>query len=200
LSFGHLTEEMHRVVESFVRGNQVWDLGAGDMGHARTLLQLGATEIVAIDKDPRPSEERIRVTEAYFTEVTPPNNIQVAFVSWPSNHQLPGLLPLLEVSEVVIYLGSNTSMDACGWVDLYEHLTRRELLAHVPYWKNSLIVCGDPLPEGDLRPATPEETAALTGVMMPFEMAVEVAETVGRAVREEAQARLADPLDSTLVG
>jgi len=189
--FGHLTRKMKKILPQYIVGKELWDLGAGKLGHSFALLKAGAASVVAVDKDPGTKKHPLlRTIRGYFDQVAvPEKGIEVAFVSWPSNHHLPGLLALLEVSQVVIYLGSNTDGTSCGWSGLFRHLTRRELLAHVPDKLNSLIICGGQLQRA--RPPTPEEIAALHGSMMSFDQAREKAEQlVGKLDRREKATKL----------
>jgi len=196
MPYGLLTNKMRNAVAPLVKGKTVWDLGAGDLGHARTLLELGAALITAIDKEPTPPPRdcRIAVLRSYFDKLTVPDAmpIEVAFVAWPQNHPMPGLIPLLEASEVVIYLGSNTDGAACAWPPFFEHMLGRELLAHVPRKDNSLIAVGKPLPAP--RPKTPEEYAALHERMQSFsDLSVQMM-TLGEAV--EATTRVSGPSET----
>lgn len=174
MPFGTLTNGMLATIQPQVVDLEVWDLGAGDLGHAHTLLGIGAMRIIAVDKSDRGgsvlSTPGIEFNHAPFKDIDVSlAGIRVAFLSWPMNYRMPGLIGLLERSERVIYLGSNTDGCACGWPDLFHHFLGRELVAHVPHKKNSLLVLGDPLDEP--RASTPEEYAALSGEMMTFDRA-----------------------------
>ena len=168
MGYGEITTEMEAVLRPLVKGKVVYDLGAGDLHHARHLLQLGARRIVAIDKGDfvaidkeyqPPSTPRIETISGYFDAVPiPPGGIEVAFVCWPCNRYNPGLVTWLEAAEYVIYIGSNFDGTACGSPDLFEHLLRRRLTGYVPHRRNSLVAVAERLPEP--RETTPEEAAA----------------------------------------
>ena len=185
---GELLPEMEPVIADIVRGMEVYDLGAGDLTYAKRLLQLGADRIVAVDKEGFcPSRFRGRAIHAvrtYFQDVqVPPGGIEVAWVSWPCNRPLPGLTRLLAASARVIYMGCNTGGSCCGELPLWDHLTRRRILAHVPHMRNSLIVYGDPLPEDERRPLVGEELAYISGEMMSFDRAQATATEVANVIR-----------------
>lgn len=174
---GLLTNDMYSAIKPLVKDKVVWDLGAFDLGHSRILLDhMGAKRIVAVDKSlPVAANDcRIHMLQKYYSDVVvPEEGIEVAYLSWPSNCVLKGLLKLLRAAEVVIYLGSNTEGTACGWEELYKYLWSRELLAHVPYHRNSLIVVGS---QQVARRPTPEEFAAMQSKMLDFDEAVRLVE------------------------
>lgn len=160
MGYGHLTSAQEALLAPFVSGREVWDLGSGDGSWARFLLKLGASSIVAVDKAPLTKEAvHIHVITALFQDI-PPGPIDVAFLSWPSNNNLPGLIELLERARTVIYLGHNFEGTACGNVRLFQHLCGRKLLAYGPDRRNSLVVVGESLE--DYRVPTPEERAGLS--------------------------------------
>lgn len=160
--FGVVTKEMDYALVPHVRGRVVWDLGAGFLTHAKRLLELGASEVVAVDKEemPDPSSPRITRVRSHFTDlVVPDGGIDVAFLAFPQNTTLHGLISILERSQVVVYFGSNTDGTACGDVTLFEHLRGRGVLSHVPGRRGSLVVYGGPCL--GMRALVPEEWAAL---------------------------------------
>lgn len=169
MPYGTLTDEMQQSLGPFVHGKEVWDLGAGDLEHAETLVALGATQVIAVDKTkmPKPLSNRIRAIWTYFANLdVPASGIRVAFIAWPINYIMPELFPILEQSDVVVYLGSNTDGNSCGWKGLFHHLVTRELLVHIPHQRNTLIVVGKQLEEP--REPTWEELAGLTGELLRF--------------------------------
>lgn len=142
---GRLSSEQCAVVRRFTEGQRVHDLGAGDLSLARKILnEFKAESVVAVDKDSRAADANVKVVRAAFNTYRAllQAPIQVAFVSWPLNCQLPGLLDLLAPAGAVIYLGKNTDGVACGWPGFYLDLSAREVLAHVPERRNTLIVYG----------------------------------------------------------
>ena len=170
MPLGHLTDEMLDILRPIVEGLEVWDLGSGDEGHARTLLGLGASRVFCVDKEPMVRDcTGITPVHAWFGDISPDMSIPVAFVSWPPNRSLPHLNRLLGQAKIVIYLGSNTDGRACGDVRMFVSLAGRSLLAHVPYYRNSLLVYGEPLGRG--APLTGEEYAVFSGQLMRFDEA-----------------------------
>lgn len=98
----------------------------------------------------------------------PAKPIQIAFVSWPTpedskfkTHSDYSILGIVRRAPVVIYLGSNMDGTMCGSRKLYEHLSRRKVLAHEPNKQNTLIVYNGLLPAGKERELLPEELAGI---------------------------------------
>ena len=159
--YGVFMTGQREAIRGVVRGREVHDLGAGDLMLSHELLRMGASKVVAIDKEaPRSlkGDSRIQVIEGYFHAYK--GDIDVAFMSWPQNYNDEGILRLIERAGTVVYLGKNTDGSACGSLRMFEHLVGRELLAHVPDRANTLIVYGKPLEEP--REPVGEEMAALT--------------------------------------
>lgn len=154
---GRLLEDQRSVVSQFVGGQRVTDYGAGNLVLTRQLLTLGAEHVVAVDSEPShdPGEPRITRVTAWFEDHQP--STSVAFVSWPVNWRTE-LHSLLDATPTVIYLGSNLDGNACGYPVMYRQLAKREVLAHVPAFNNTLIVYG---PEKVRRAPLPEEYAGI---------------------------------------
>lgn len=160
MPYGHLLPEQRAALRPYVEGRCVHDLGAGDLGLSHALLELGASKVVAIDKEYRVSNDpRIEAIECYFHEVA--EDVDVGFASWPMNFEDYGLLKLVQRTPMFIYLGKNTDGTSCGGHDLFEHLSGREVLSHVPAKTNTLIVYG---PKRVERPRLKEEHASLTAL------------------------------------
>lgn len=159
MSYGKITSEMEAALRSIVQDKVVYDLGAGDLQHARHLLRLGAKHVVAIDKEPHPTASgSITVIEGYFDRVPiPTDGLDIAFVAWPINYRTPGLVTWLAAATVVVYLGHNFDGSSCGNPELFEHLIGRRLTHWVAHRSNTLIVVGEPL--STPREPTPEEAA-----------------------------------------
>lgn len=156
---GRVSEAQQSVVTEYVRGQIVHDYGAGNLDLSLLLLRLGAEHVVAVDELVRPSSRnyppRLTVVKSKFADYS--KTSEVAFVSWPVNWPM-GLHVLLERTPRVIYLGSNTNGNACGYPKMWLQLAGREVLAHVPDAHNTLIVYG---PRKVRRPLLLEEKGAL---------------------------------------
>lgn len=142
---GTLSERQEEVVAGFVAGKIVHDLGAGDLQLAHRLLVLGATQVIAVDKERcttvTPQITCVRATfDEWLSRRESPAD--VIFLSYPINHRLLALLQLVEEARLVVYLGKNTDGTVCGWPGLFAHFLRRDLLAYVPERRNSLAVYG----------------------------------------------------------
>jgi len=177
MPYGNLNIKMRDTVASFVKGRTVYDLGAGDGDHGRTLRAIGASRVVCIDKNPvgfdeagslppRPHMTGIECVQGYIDKVPMPNSPDVVFLGWPQNYPIPGLMQWVNAARTVIYLGCNFNGTACGFPDLFHGMMRRELLAYVPDPRNSLIVVGRTRP--DPREPTAEEAAALSDAVVYF--------------------------------
>lgn len=144
MSIGHLNRHQKQVVERNVEGQVVVDLGAGDGNLSLELVELGARRVIAVDKNPMPRY----LSEAGAETVCLPFKrlvflpADVAFLSWPDNHEQKGLLEILERIPVVVYLGKNTDGAACAWPLFFARMLEREVLDYVPAPENTLIVWG----------------------------------------------------------
>lgn len=158
MSFGTLTKEQAKYVQHFVAGRVVTDLGAGDCELARLLKKLGASKVIAVDKNgPIMKESKgVSCVRSYFSDYREP--IDVAFLSWPINWHVEGLIPALARASTVIYLGKTTDGMMCGWLTMWRHLSARTVLAEYPNPNNTLIVYGAPCGP---RALLPDEEAGL---------------------------------------
>lgn len=167
ISMGRLDDEQEAVVRNFVAGYNVHDLGAGQLGMANRLSDLGAHTVTAVDKDyegnlDRYTDRRPNVSlvgETFEEYAKHGHFIDVAFVCWPECYGQDGIVELLNNVRTIIYLGSNFDGSACGHQDMWESLKRKEVLALVPGRWNSLIVYAGQ--KWVARRPLPEEYAAL---------------------------------------
>lgn len=159
MSHGVLSPEQQAAIRPFVEEKVVHDLGAGDLTLSKWLIEAGAKQVVAIDRNDAEggfdSLGRLIRWVCRFHEYEDP--IDVAFMSWPVNWTV-SLDTLANRARIVIYLGSNLDGSACGDPSLWTALSQREVLVHLPHPKNTLIVYG---PGAANREPLPEEFAAL---------------------------------------
>lgn len=164
ISMGKLTDEQEAVVRNFVMGYNVHDLGAGQLGMAGKLMELGAHTVTAVDRIYSqqviyPPHPLIRtVGESFVEYARHGHHVDVALVSWPEVDEQQGIVQLVRDPRVVIYLGSNFDGAACGSKEMFEQLLTHEVLATVPHRWNTLIVYGQRRVQ---RRPLPEEMAAL---------------------------------------
>jgi hypothetical protein len=133
------------------------DLGADDLSGTRALLDLGANQVLAVDRNPMPKTDdpRIRTEVNYFHNLT--EACEVILASWIVNWHV-NVEHLLNQADIIVCLSKNTDGILCGYPQMWEHLCQREVLAYVPDAHNSLTVYG---PRQVERPKTGEEIAAL---------------------------------------
>ena len=152
--YGHFTLDMLVAIKPFLYRKVVWDLGCGVHGpHLPLLINCYFSQVVAVDKedliiDPTLPIKRFveagdyRFVQSLFKDIYPPEQIDTALISWPTNAPTPGLVHILEKADIVIYLGSNVDGSRCGSKALFQHLMSREVLVCVPNYKNTLMVYG----------------------------------------------------------
>lgn len=164
MSHGEFRDNQAETVKPFIEGKVIHDLGCGDLTLAHQLLRLGAEKVIAIDRySPLTYSKRTKLTgidlvTCYFHDFKG-TDIDTVFVSWPINWYDYGLGQLIEKAKTIIYLGSNFDGSACGYSDMWDYLSTRRILAHVPNSKNTLIVYDR---EYESRKKIPEERAALS--------------------------------------
>ena len=161
--YGSLPRQFAVLLDRRIAGRRVMDLGSGDEERSNRLIERGASAVLCIDKQEhllpyRPAsglsariaaddpEPLTRVT-GYFID---PHVVvavrafgpEVAHLAWPVNYATPGLCELLDLVSTVVYIGSNTTGNACGTPELFEYFRRRELRLYRPDPRNTLIVYG----------------------------------------------------------
>jgi hypothetical protein len=141
----------------------VHDLGAGSGALSRVISLLGAKHVIALDMNPLFKRRYPRVTRVcgHFLGYHEP--VDTALVSWPYNGMDSGLPEIIDRARVVIYLGKNTDGTACGTRQFWDRVTRRQVLAHEPDQRNTLIVYGEGIA---MRMPLPEEAAAGSAKVM----------------------------------
>lgn len=166
MPYGNLTIKMRDALTPYVLGKIVHDLGAGDCDHARTLIHLGASRVIAIDKHEIPISppKGVDFIHGYIERVPIPPDLDVIFLSWPVNYYIPGLLPWLSAARTIVYLGTNLNGSACGFVDMFKYMLQRKLCLYMADPRNNLIVVQDLLDKA--REPTLEEQGCFAGVIL----------------------------------
>ena len=171
MSYGSMSDAQCEAFKPFVIGKTIHDLGSGDGVLALLMAQIGAKKVIAVDKQDFPRAAKfaaqIEFRSTLFEDFN--ESVETIFLSWPDNHPLEGLLPLVTQAKTVIYLGKNTDGSVCGWPELFKEFSGREILKHLPERKNTLTIYG---PTRLNRPMTGEEFAAInmfTGGPLSFE-------------------------------
>lgn len=141
----------------FVKDQRILDLGAADLEGSRLMLELGARDVLAVDRHEMrpPRTDKIETRVAYFHDVKETRPVVLAswIMNWPVNIEHH-----LHAAELIISISKNTDRSACGYRQMWELLRQRELLLHVPEHRNTLTVYG---PKTQGRLPTGEELAAL---------------------------------------
>lgn len=175
MPYGKFNIDQMKAVVPFLRDAHVHDLGAGTGELSRQLVQLGARQVTLVDKAPHEDWRTLHLPTykyvvSYFQDYK--DKIETAFISWPwTGGRETGLTTLAKGASTVIYMGKNTDGTACGSSELYQMFAGREILAHVPAFKNTLTVYG---PRRVKRDPTGEEMAGLmshTGRAFTYEEA-----------------------------
>jgi hypothetical protein len=162
-SYGSLSGRQEQAVRALVQGRIVHDVGSGPGGMSHKLLDLGAKEVVAVDKEDEdhflagPNLRYVRASynqpESFRMLVGP---MKIALLSWPSNYPAYGLISLLAETPYILYLGKNTGGTVCGSPALFASLSHRQVLSYLPERRNTLVIYG---PERIERPLLGEELA-----------------------------------------
>ena len=156
MSFTTWFQEFDELVKPIVFQRRVWDFGSGHRAPMlQTIQRLGAAKAQLVDKDMVippivPSGFGVGVRQhLLFRELLQDigklktlEGDDVALIAWPPNSGADGLAELMNWFNHVIYIGCNSGGTACGDLDLWNHLTSREVIHYVPRLKNSLIVYG----------------------------------------------------------
>ena len=143
-----------------VKNKHIHDFGAGSLLQSEVLIDIGCSRVVAVDKEVLPESSHPAIVCRSSTYIKDLNEtLNHAFLSWPINRYVEGLVTLLKSAETVIYIGKNTDGSACGSTDLFMHLGQREILLYMPDRRNTLIVYG---PKQIKRRLKGEEIAAFS--------------------------------------
>lgn len=167
VEYGHLgglNPFQEDAVRYYVKGKHVYDLGAGLLGYAKRIAELGAGSVTAVDQIYKDRRENVYNYCRTWAKCAPPGvqldsssfrefylgrraDLDVAFISWPDNAygKTMGLELIAQKAKTVIYLGKNLDGTACGSPQLWNMLTRRKVLCFLPAVRNSLIVYGPEL-------------------------------------------------------
>jgi hypothetical protein len=178
--YGALTDKQIEAIGHLVSGKTVWALGSGhDLQEARQLVGLGASTVYAVDKhrrhstiEPRfarlsthPKEAVIIDCWAYFGEFDQyvrESGIgcpDVVFVKWPAASGSSGIARLLAQTRLIVYVGLNDKITACGTRELWRHLRARTLMSVIEDRKNTMLVYGEAC-EPVIEPRCEEELGA----------------------------------------
>ena len=174
MPFGEMTDAQCALLQPVVAGRVIHDLGAGDLAMAHLLIHLGASKVVAIDKQESPAvlalkkdgpiEFHCSYHDRYLKEHWDVP-VDVAFISWPYNLLDVGLLLLAARAKTIVYLGINVGGSACGFPALFDHFLTRKLEHHCPSPRNTLLILGVEL-ESSREPVY-EERGGLESEMLP---------------------------------
>lgn len=150
MSYMRDIDEHLELLEAWVKGRKVVDLGCGQYARQSLIMsEWRPPHILAVDKnpyigDPFDLPRNIDYKQAYFCDLTPEDvqGYDLALLSWPRQYNVHGLEALLKLLPCVVYVGKNTDGTGCGSVELWEHLTCREVITYLPNPANVMIVYG----------------------------------------------------------
>lgn len=142
--YGQRYQSHDTIIEQYVKGKSVVDLGCGNGEWLPILREFGAANALGIDKDlPKGFRDTALRIDYTSTVIDSPF---VAVLFYPPNYRITGLVPLLEQAEVIIYRGCNTDgITACGGPDVLRHFLWRELLEYREEERTNLLVLGKKL-------------------------------------------------------
>lgn len=130
MTFGTLCRTRLKILQPFLKGECVWDLGCGyTRGHTNLLLKVGVSELHLLDKTPIKGHSDSRVNlhpGTQFVDMKPLEEKDVAFLSWPCPNCSFGLSEAVKEAKTVIYIGRNDDYTVCGDEDLWSTMVRRE--------------------------------------------------------------------------
>jgi hypothetical protein len=147
---------MKAAIKAIVDGRTVYDLGAGDISNALTLLELGAEHVTCVDRNPPPFRDGLKLAmkpglswrKRYFAELH--SDIigdgmadlnEVLFISWPVNWMTAlDALVRLHRDAWIIYVGSNRNGAACGSCEMFFEMTKRDVQVEIQHPRNDLII------------------------------------------------------------
>jgi hypothetical protein len=143
MPYGVLTQDQRIALATYVVGEVVVDVGAGDLSLSRELLVLGAQEVIAVEPvgRHRALSAGVRQVASYVEDFKEKHS--TAFISWPGYWYDRSLSDFCQRTAIVIILAKTTDGIMCGSDPFWKHLCEREVLAYVPNEKNTLTVYGE---------------------------------------------------------
>jgi hypothetical protein len=123
------------MLRGFCAGHAVTDLGAGGGSLSGLLVGLGATQVVAVEKDEMPHIQGVQHRRELFQRLDARGLPLRLLISWPINDHTvvltSALAGLLESAEEILYIGENSRFTVCGWNGLWREFAHRKVLSHV---------------------------------------------------------------------
>lgn len=147
MGYWKLNQEQQKLLEWCVSRKSVEDLGAGDGSLSVLCMSLGASPVIAIDKEPIQvfSRDGLVVVQSNFKSwslVNMDRSNSVAVVSFPREYEDKYLTQILSDFPIVAYIGCNDGGTACGGPSFWRQMASREVLAHSEARKNNLTIYG----------------------------------------------------------
>lgn len=166
MPYWRMTKAQEGALREAIEGKTVIDIGCGD-GALSVWCAQYAEHVTAIDKDgsrfPTAKFDNITFEQKYFDRGM--GIADVLLLSWPPNStRFSGIEVMARYFNYVVYLGKSTDGTACGPVEMWEHLIKRELISCTRDRANTLLVYGPGSAEG--RDLDEEELAGVSNTGM----------------------------------
>lgn len=142
--FARLTPEVDALLKSFCSGHHVVDLGAGKGALSARMVEMGAVAVTAIEKEDMPSVAGVVHERRYFSQMDIERLPRRALLSWPTSSigatDIAAVGAYLARAEQILYIGLNDRFTICGWLELWDELTGREVLSVVQVGHHNVAV------------------------------------------------------------
>lgn len=164
-SYGQITPDMESIIKLYIKDRIVYDFGAGSCSLSIEMVRMGAKMVYAIDKNigSLEDEKMVKISMAFDEHLAIRPLVKddsIAFISWPANYPMKGLLESLEVFKTIIYIGKNTDGSSCAWPVFFGLMMSRKLLEHIPDKQNTMLIWGEGMGNAT-RPPVKEERAGM---------------------------------------
>ena len=143
--YARLSLRADSLLGRFCRGREVVDLGAGRGGLSARMVALGATSVLAVEKEAMPAIPGVIHEQGYFGQLDPDVLPEHALLSWPTNTADCATVDTLGVYlaqrvQQILYIGLNDRFTVCGWLEMWEEFAYREVLDSVKVGHHNTVI------------------------------------------------------------